>query len=154
MATENVEEAVLWPPPTNTHRATAAPKNQKLLKNQNESRQQVACFQQPPNGHVGAIDLRGKWSRQMLRIERDSDGETSVIRLIGRIQAEHLDELKTQVRGTGLKPILDLKDVTLVDVQVVRFLDACLRGGIELRNCPPYIREWMLRERSGNRWFR
>lgn len=87
----------------------------------------------------------------MLRIERDSDGETGVVRLIGRIQAEHLGELNAQVRGIGSKAILNLEDVTLVDVQVVRFLDACRRDGIELRNCPPYIREWMLRERDGNK---
>jgi len=87
----------------------------------------------------------------MLRIERDSDGETTIIRLIGRIQAEHLDELKTQVSGNGPNLIVNLEDVTLVDVQVVRFFGACQQGGIELRKCPPYIREWILRERSENR---
>ena len=87
----------------------------------------------------------------MLRIERDSDGETTTIRLIGRIQAEHLGELKTQVRGGGPKLILNLEDVTLVDVQVVRFFGACLQSGIELRNCPPYIKEWMLREGGENK---
>lgn len=86
----------------------------------------------------------------MLRIERDLDGETTIIRLIGRIQAEHLNELKAQMSGKGPKPIVNLEDVTLVDVQVVRFFGACQQGGIELRNCPPYIREWILRERSGN----
>jgi anti-anti-sigma regulatory factor len=88
----------------------------------------------------------------MLRIERDWDGETIIIRLIGRIQAEHLDELKTRVSGNGPKLIVDLEDVTLVDVQVVRFFGVCQQGGIELRNCPPYIREWMLHECSENRW--
>jgi len=87
----------------------------------------------------------------MLRIERDSDGETTIIRLIGRIQAEHLDELKTQVSGNGPKLIVNLEDVTLVDVQVVQFFGACEQGGIELRKCPPYIREWILRERNENR---
>lgn len=86
----------------------------------------------------------------MLRIERDLDGETTTIRLIGRIQAEHLDELKAQMSGNGARPIVNLEDVTLVDVQVVRFFGDCQQGGIELRNCPPYIREWILRERSGN----
>ncbi|MGJ5817131.1 hypothetical protein [Paludibaculum fermentans] len=84
-------------------------------------------------------------------MERDSDGETPIIRLIGRIQAEHLDELKAQVSRNGPKPILNLEDVTLVDVQVVRFFGACRQCGIELRNCPPYILLWMLRERSENR---
>jgi anti-anti-sigma regulatory factor len=91
-----------------------------------------------------------KGSRQMLRIERDLDGETTIIRLIGRIQAEHVDQLKTLVSGRGRKFIVNLEDVTLVDVQVVRFFGTCQQGGIELRNCPPYIREWILREHSEN----
>jgi hypothetical protein len=71
--------------------------------------------------------------------------------LIGRIQAEHLDQLKTQVSGNGADLIVNLEDVTLVDVQTVRFLGACQQGGIKLRNCPLYIQERILRERSGNR---
>jgi anti-anti-sigma regulatory factor len=86
----------------------------------------------------------------MLRIERDSDGETTIIRLIGRIQAQHLDELKMQVSGNDPNLIVNLEDVTLVDVQVVRFFEACQRRGIDLRNCPNWIREWILRERSAN----
>ena len=42
--------------------------------------------------------------------------------------------------------VLDLGEVTLVDVDVVRFLfDA--RPGIRLAECPAYVREWMVRER-------
>lgn len=32
---EKSEEAILSPPPTNTHHAIAAPKNRKVLKDQN-----------------------------------------------------------------------------------------------------------------------
>jgi hypothetical protein len=42
--------------------------------------------------------------------------------------------------------VLDLKDVILVDRDTVRFLRARERDGIALRNCPPYIREWIARE--------
>jgi hypothetical protein len=42
--------------------------------------------------------------------------------------------------------VLDLRDVVLVDRDVVRFLRACEVGGIALRNCPPYIRDWIARE--------
>jgi len=41
---------------------------------------------------------------------------------------------------------LDLDGVTLVDVEVIRFLNACEESGVDLLNCWPYIREWMLRE--------
>jgi hypothetical protein len=38
--------------------------------------------------------------------------------------------------------------VTLVDVEIVRFLNACEKGGVELLHCWPYIQEWMIREKS------
>jgi hypothetical protein len=44
--------------------------------------------------------------------------------------------------------ILDLSEVTLVNVGVVRFLISSEDEGIELVQCPPYVREWMLRERA------
>jgi anti-anti-sigma regulatory factor len=83
-----------------------------------------------------------------LKIETASDGRTPTLRLIGRIEAAHLPELEAQVRRHGPRLVLDLDDVTLVDVAVVRFLIACEAEGIELRRCPPYIGEWMERERS------
>ena len=43
---------------------------------------------------------------------------------------------------------MDLSDVTLVDLAVVRFLISCEDEGIDLVECPPYIHEWMLRERA------
>ena len=82
-----------------------------------------------------------------LKIEKVSDGRKTVICLSGRLQSEHLDELKTQIDGDQLRVALDLDGVTLVDVEVVRFLSACEDGGVELLHCWPYIREWMLREK-------
>jgi anti-anti-sigma regulatory factor len=83
-----------------------------------------------------------------LRIERDSDGSKTVIRLTGRLRSEHLDELKRQMQGDQSRIALDLDGVTLVDVEIVRFLSACETSGIELLHCCPYIREWMRRERD------
>jgi anti-anti-sigma regulatory factor len=83
-----------------------------------------------------------------LKIEKDSDGRKTLIRLIGRLRSEHLDELKTQLKGDQSRIALDLDGVTLVDVEVVRFLNACEESGIELVHCWPYIREWMLREQD------
>ncbi len=42
--------------------------------------------------------------------------------------------------------MLDLKDLVLVDRDVVRFLRTCETDGIVLRNCPPYIRAWIARD--------
>lgn len=82
----------------------------------------------------------------MLKIEKNSDGQTTTIRLMGRMQAEHLAELRKQLERPHF--VLDLDEVTLVDVEVVRFLNVCEQQGVELRHCPRYVREWMRREHS------
>jgi anti-anti-sigma regulatory factor len=84
----------------------------------------------------------------MLKIERKSDGRTTIIWLIGRIQSDHLDELKAQMNDNSERMILDLDEVTLVDADVVRFLSASEQAGIALIRCPLYVREWILRERA------
>ena len=49
--------------------------------------------------------------------------------------------------------ILDLDDVTLVDGAVIRFLSSSEREGVTLIHCPPYVREWIRRERvEGGTW--
>jgi anti-anti-sigma regulatory factor len=83
-----------------------------------------------------------------LRIVKVSDGHGTTIRLIGRIRAEHLDELKAQIKGNGQTLVLDLEEVSLVDVDVVRFLGMCQSEGAELLHCSPYIHEWISRERQ------
>jgi hypothetical protein len=64
------------------------------------------------------------------------------------LRSEHLAELKEQIIGERSRMALDLDAVTLVDVEVVRFLNACEERGVELLNCWPYIREWMIRENA------
>ena len=43
---------------------------------------------------------------------------------------------------------IDLKNVLLVDREAVKLLALSEANGAELRNCPPYIREWVTRERA------
>ncbi len=71
-----------------------------------------------------------------------------MIRLSGRLQAEHVDDLKAQLTSEPSGVALDLEAVTLVDVEVVRFFNACEQNGVELLHCCHYICEWMLRERN------
>ena len=82
-----------------------------------------------------------------LRIEESSDRGTPVLRLSGRIQAGHLGALRAQI-GNRPDVVLDLADVTLVDVETVRFLCGCEAKGIELRHCRSYVREWVRREQG------
>jgi len=83
-----------------------------------------------------------------LKIEKYCDGCKTTIRLIGRMRSEHLEELEKQIRESGPAITLDLDEVTLVDVEVVRFLGACEARGATLLNCPPYICDWIGKERD------
>ena len=49
---------------------------------------------------------------------------------------------------SGNIKVIDLEDVTLVDLDTVRFLASCELGGVELLNCSHYIRDWIARERD------
>jgi len=86
------------------------------------------------------------------RIERDPSPQKTTIRLIGRIRREHLGELKAQMRAGGPSVALDLDEVSLVDLDVIRFLGLCQVGGVPILHCSPYIRDWIAEElRSSNR---
>ena len=71
-----------------------------------------------------------------------------VLRLSGRIQAEHVDTLRELLGREKDGVAIDLKEVILVDREAVRLLALSEADGIELRNCPAYIREWVARERA------
>ncbi len=83
----------------------------------------------------------------MLKITTAANGEV-VIKLSGQMDAENIGELETLVRkeADGRRIVLDLKDLTLVDQDAVRFLKCCEEDKITLKNCPAYIREWITRE--------
>ena len=86
--------------------------------------------------------------KMSLRIERVSAGPATTIRLIGRIRAEHLDELKAQIKDTEARIALDLEEVSLVDVDAVGFLGTCQAQGISLVHYSPYISDWITKERG------
>jgi len=87
----------------------------------------------------------------MFKIEKVAEGNTTVLRLVGRITAQHLDELNQLITDANRKLVkLDLSEVTLVDVGVVRFLGDQERQGVELFKCSPYIREWIQMEETAN----
>ena len=81
------------------------------------------------------------------RIDRLSIEEAVVLRISGRIQGEDLDVLRTALEE-GRVIALDLTEVELADRDAVTLLVRTERNGIELRHCPPYIREWVSRERG------
>jgi ABC-type transporter Mla MlaB component len=82
------------------------------------------------------------------KIERAHSGQVTTLRLIGKLNSECLEELKQQVEHGGPQVMLDLAEVELVDVEVVRFLNACQSDGADIANGSRSIRAWMLR--NGN----
>jgi hypothetical protein len=84
----------------------------------------------------------------MLRIEKDPDGSVARLRLIGRIESDLIASIRSAMSDGGAHKILDLGEVTLVDLEVVRFLIRCEDEGVELVQCPPYVSEWIVRERA------
>ena len=83
-----------------------------------------------------------------LKIEKYADENSTTLRLIGRMRAEHLPELEKQIREIESKIALDLEELNLVDVDGVRFLGSCEAAGVTLVNCCHYIRDWIGKERD------
>jgi anti-anti-sigma regulatory factor len=85
----------------------------------------------------------------MLRIQRTSNGRV-VFSLSGRIQTEDIAELQRLIslEAPGQEIALDLKDVTLIDRDAMKYLARCESESIELENCPAYVREWIAAERN------
>jgi hypothetical protein len=82
-----------------------------------------------------------------LKIERISDKDGERIQLSGALRFDRLDQVKGELRR-GDPMALDLEEVDLVDIEAIRFLNACEDEGISVWNCLPYVREWMARERE------
>ena len=83
----------------------------------------------------------------MLRIDRSANRKV-IFTLSGRIQTEDIQNVQyLLVLETSGQPLLfDLRDVTLVNQDAVNLLAACEAQGIELGNCPRYIRNWIDQE--------
>ncbi len=84
------------------------------------------------------------------KIQKSTERGHVVLTLSGRINEGLAQELREQIKIESVNAVitLDLKEVQLVDRGVVRFLAQSEMDGIKLQNCPPYIREWIHRERQ------
>ena len=83
------------------------------------------------------------------RIDRVVSDDNRVVLIVsGRITGEHVDLLRGVLEQESGGFAIDLKNVVLVDREAVKLLALREAHGTELRNCPPYIREWVTRERA------
>jgi hypothetical protein len=84
------------------------------------------------------------------RIETAARGMVRVFILSGRIETQAIAELRRLFELQTDYPdiVLDLKDVVVIDRDVMLFFIRCEADGVKLENCAPYIREWMEREKD------
>jgi hypothetical protein len=85
------------------------------------------------------------------RIETAARGRLSIFILSGHIETEAMAELERmfELHADCRDIVVDLRDVSMVDREVMRFFMRCESDGVTLENCTPYLREWMTRERDG-----
>jgi hypothetical protein len=86
----------------------------------------------------------------MLKIRR-TGARTVVFMISGQLHADNVTELCQVVDAepAGGVLVLDLTDLVLADRDAVRFLRQYeARGRVVLRNCPAYVRTWMVGERD------
>ena len=94
--------------------------------------------------YIGAS--RALFRIELLKIERLESNGAVVFELSGRIEMGHVTELQKMFeQDAEVRDIaIDLNEVKLVDREAVKFLAACEGRGIVLKNCPPYVRQWIL----------
>jgi hypothetical protein len=69
-----------------------------------------------------------------------------VLRVAGHIQSEHVSTIEELIAREGGRVAIDLSQLILIDRDAVCYLANCEMRGIELRNCPLFLREWLNRE--------
>jgi ABC-type transporter Mla MlaB component len=83
-----------------------------------------------------------------LKIKQICEKRGTRIWLSGELRSTHLDELRVEIEQVAPPVTLDLDEVEIVDIDGVRLLNELQAQGIQVVNCSPYIREWMLQENA------
>ena len=85
------------------------------------------------------------------RIDRRVIGKDHVMLCVsGRIAEQDVDTLRAFLEQERGVVAIDLKDVHIVDREAIKLLAMLEVNGLELRNSPAYIPEWVTRE-TGDR---
>ena len=74
-----------------------------------------------------------------LKIETIAAGRGTLIRVIGKFRSEDITELKFQIEGGDSPTALDLEEASIVDVDAVRFFNACEDNGIAVLTYSLYV---------------
>jgi len=81
------------------------------------------------------------------RIDRRWNEQGLLLYISGRLASEDLGGVRTALDRRRVIAI-ELPEVELVDRDAVKLLAQAEAEGIELRNCPAYIREWVTNEKT------
>ncbi len=80
----------------------------------------------------------------IIRIATSEDNETTTIRVEGRLDAEAVPALQTEVEFAGAPLRLDLSGLISADAEGIKELRALSAKGAELRGASAYIRQLLL----------
>ena len=83
------------------------------------------------------------------RIDRLQTEQGLVLYISGRLATEDLEVVRIAFAGRQVVA-LELAEVELVSRDAVKLLVAAEAEGIELWNCPAYIRKWITNERESH----
>jgi glyoxylase-like metal-dependent hydrolase (beta-lactamase superfamily II) len=86
----------------------------------------------------------------VLKIEERPDGPRTTFVLSGRIESSNVQQLKLEIDRSETDVAFDLRQVRIVDREAVRFLACCETRGIELLECPAFVRAWIKSEKTAN----
>ena len=108
------------------------------------------CFQVIGNGYrivftAIASDAMSQHAKNPESVKR----KKIVFTLSGRIAApEDIAELRRlfALERSGVRVVLNLKELVLVDGEAVEFLAGCEAAGMTLKDCPAYVRTWINRK--------
>ena len=85
------------------------------------------------------------------RIHRSTRAAEISFALSGELDNELATRLQALLESESQGPILiDLQEVTLVAREAVRFLARLESDGVQIVNCPEYVRRWIAAEDSGS----
>ena len=80
------------------------------------------------------------------RLTTEHDGV--ILRVSGRCAGGALTILRDALAERDGVRTIDLKDLRQIDRDAVKLLAISKASGIELKNCPAFVQEWIARERA------
>ena len=83
------------------------------------------------------------------RIQRSTRAGAILFTLSGEMVSSHVKLLQELLATEGdSRILLDLEDVTFANREAVKFLAHAESAGIQILNCPDYVRRWIVTEKG------